>query len=105
MADRGALLGRHPHGVPTDPSGGPASLLPLYLQLTQKVTTTTYANAFYLVFLMTAAGAVLALLLPSRGRVRTPATGSTGRTPPARGTVAVRAGRPPVRTARAARGG
>jgi EmrB/QacA subfamily drug resistance transporter len=105
MADRGALLGTHPAGLPAGHLGDRSGLLPLYLQLTQKVTTTTYANAFYLVFLLTAGGAVLALLLRSRARLRKPATGSPGRTPPARGTVAVRAARPPVQRVHAARGG
>jgi EmrB/QacA subfamily drug resistance transporter len=75
MADRGAFLTNSPaapsalHEAAHQGVGG---LAPLYQQLTQSVSSTTYANAFYLVGVLTGVGAVLALLLRS-GRPR-PAT-------------------------------
>src|SRR5262249_55395893 len=40
---------------------GAPGLLPLYVQLTRQITTQTFANCFFLVALLTAAGAVLGL--------------------------------------------
>ncbi|HEY1967327.1 MAG TPA: DHA2 family efflux MFS transporter permease subunit [Pseudonocardia sp.] len=57
LADRGGAS----TGAPRDP----ARLLPIYLELNRGVTTTAYANGFYLVGLITLGGAVLAVLLPS----------------------------------------
>jgi EmrB/QacA subfamily drug resistance transporter len=66
MADVGALI---TDGSSSEVNAGgvsdTASLLPFYLAVQRVVTTTAYANGFHLVGVITAAGAVLALLLPS----------------------------------------
>jgi hypothetical protein len=51
-----------------------AALLPFYLAVQRVVTTTAYANGFHLVGVITAVGAVLALLLPAGRPGSKPAT-------------------------------
>ncbi|HEY9416918.1 MAG TPA: DHA2 family efflux MFS transporter permease subunit, partial [Pseudonocardia sp.] len=55
---------------------GPSGLLPLYLQLGDRITTQTFANCFFLVAVITAAGAGLGLTLRSgrSGAARSPRT-------------------------------
>jgi EmrB/QacA subfamily drug resistance transporter len=54
---------------------GPEGLGPMYAELVKTVSTTTYANAFHLIGLITVVGAILALLLPTgRAVAAEPAT-------------------------------
>ncbi|HEY2205083.1 MAG TPA: DHA2 family efflux MFS transporter permease subunit [Pseudonocardia sp.] len=85
MADRGALLAAGSGHAAPGATGNSASVLaPMYQKLAQTVGTTTYANAFYLVAVMTAVGVVLALMLrsgpnrPAESRPAVPAGASPG---------------------------
>ncbi|GAA0899541.1 DHA2 family efflux MFS transporter permease subunit [Pseudonocardia zijingensis] len=72
LVDRGSLYGHGPAELPeirTATEQGASGLLPLYRQLTAGITTETYANGFFVVALLCAAAAVLALFLRS-GRAR-----------------------------------
>lgn len=74
MADRAAFLTSDPAmsaQMTAAAAKGSAGLAPIYQQLTKTVSTVTYANAFYLIGLITAVGAVLALFLQS-GRPEAP---------------------------------
>jgi EmrB/QacA subfamily drug resistance transporter len=68
MSDRGSLVSGGAQALPavSDASEkGAPGLLGMYQQLSASVTTQTYDNGFYIVALMSAGGAVLALLLRS----------------------------------------
>jgi len=68
MADRGSLLSTGANALPQITEAtqhGPAGLVGIYQQLNMNVTTQTYDNGFYIVALMSAGGALLALLLRS----------------------------------------
>lgn len=68
MADRSLFLTSDPAGsaqLATAAAKGAAGLAPIYHQLEKAVSTVTYANAFYLIGVLTAGGAVLALFLQS----------------------------------------
>jgi len=72
MIDRSSLLTTGADALPQVAAAevkGPSGLLGLYEQLETNVTTQTYDNSFYLVALISAAGALIALLLM---RSRTP---------------------------------
>jgi hypothetical protein len=73
LLDRGPLMGAGtyaggqlagPSGIPVSDPGG---VLGTYRALTSEITTTTYANGFYIVSLLAAAGAVLAVFMRSGG--------------------------------------
>jgi EmrB/QacA subfamily drug resistance transporter len=75
MADRGSLLSTGANALPQVAEAtqqGPAGMVGIYQQLSMNVTTQTYDNGFYIVALMSAGGAVLALLLRS-GKAKTAA--------------------------------
>jgi hypothetical protein len=66
MADRGSLLATGAQASPEVGAAvaqGPSGLTGMYTQLTNEVTTQTYANGFFVVALMCAGGAVLALTM------------------------------------------
>jgi EmrB/QacA subfamily drug resistance transporter len=68
MSDRGALLSNNVNTVPqlkAAASQGTMGLLGIYQQLQQYVTAETYANAFLVVGILCAGGAILALLMRS----------------------------------------
>jgi EmrB/QacA subfamily drug resistance transporter len=68
MTDRGSLYAGGAAALPqiqTMSEQGPSGLLTLYQQVSNAVTTQTYDNGFYIVALLCAGGAVLALLLRS----------------------------------------
>jgi predicted MFS family arabinose efflux permease len=68
MADRSALLGSGAHTLPTVGAAiqqGPSGMLSMYQALRLRVLTEIYANGFYVVAIMCAGGAALALLLRS----------------------------------------
>jgi len=68
MVDRGSLLGSGASALPQVSAAatqGASGMYGIYRQLSMNVTTQTYDNGFYIVALMSAAGAVLALLLRS----------------------------------------
>ena len=68
MVDRGSLLDTGAAALPQVAEAsqhGAAGLVGIYQQLNMSVTTQTYDNGFYIVALMSAGGAVLALLLRS----------------------------------------
>ena len=74
MVDRGSLLDSGAAALPEVSSAsaqGAPGLLGIYQQLSMSVTTQTYDNGFYIVALMSAGGAVLALLLRS-GKAKGP---------------------------------
>jgi EmrB/QacA subfamily drug resistance transporter len=66
MADRGSLLAVGAQSSPAVSAAvaqGPSGLTGIYTQLTNEVTTQTYANGFFVVALMCAGGAILALTM------------------------------------------
>jgi EmrB/QacA subfamily drug resistance transporter len=66
MIDRGSLLHTGANALPginEAAAQGASGLLGLYQQLSNAVTTQTYANDFYIIALLSAAGGVLALFL------------------------------------------
>jgi hypothetical protein len=68
MIDRGSLLHTGANALPgiNDAAAqGASGLLALYQQLSNAVTTQTYANDFYVIALLSAAGGLLALFLRS----------------------------------------
>jgi EmrB/QacA subfamily drug resistance transporter len=68
MIDRGSLLHTGANALPginEAAAQGASGLLGLYQQLSNAVTTQTYANDFYIIALLSAAGGVLALFLRS----------------------------------------
>jgi hypothetical protein len=68
LSDRGGLLGNDVNSLPQLQSAaaqGPSGLLAIYLQLQKYVASETYANAFLVVSIMCAGGALLALMLRS----------------------------------------
>jgi hypothetical protein len=72
MDDRGSLLATGANALPQVAAAqakGGSGMLGLYEQLRASVITQTYDNSFYLVALLSAAGAVIALLLRS-GRAK-----------------------------------
>jgi EmrB/QacA subfamily drug resistance transporter len=78
MNDRGSLLATGANALPQVAAAqakGGSAMLGLYEQLQASVITQTYDNSFYLVALLSAAGAVIALLLRSG---RAPGGGGAG---------------------------
>lgn len=78
MNDRGSLLATGANALPQVAAAqakGGSAMFGLYEQLRASVITQTYDNSFYLVALLSAAGAVIALLLRSG---RAPAGGGAG---------------------------
>ncbi|MDT7606811.1 MAG: hypothetical protein QOG96_1314, partial [Pseudonocardiales bacterium] len=68
MLDRGSLLNTGANALPgvNDAAAqGASGLLSLYQELSNAVTTQTYANDFYVIALLSAAGGALALFLRS----------------------------------------
>jgi EmrB/QacA subfamily drug resistance transporter len=68
MSDRGSLVSGGAQALPAVSEAsdkGAPGLLGMYQQLSASVTTQTYDNGFYIVALMSAGGAVLALMLRS----------------------------------------
>ncbi|MDT7694516.1 MAG: hypothetical protein QOI75_3883, partial [Pseudonocardiales bacterium] len=68
MSDRGSLVSGGAQALPAVSAAsekGAPGLLGMYQQLSASVTTQTYDNGFYIVALMSAGGAVLALMLRS----------------------------------------
>ncbi|MDT7626825.1 MAG: hypothetical protein QOF99_7726 [Pseudonocardiales bacterium] len=68
MSDRGSLVSGGAQALPAVTAAsekGAPGLLGMYQQLSASVTTQTYDNGFYIVALMSAGGAVLALMLRS----------------------------------------
>jgi MFS family permease len=68
MGDRGSLLASGANALPQVAAAetkGPSGLLGLYEQLQANIVTQTYDNSFYAVALLSAAGALLAMLLRS----------------------------------------
>lgn len=83
MVDRSAFLTSDPAAtsrLAAAAAKGAQGLAPIYQQLAKSVSTVTYANAFYLIGLITAGSALLALFLHS-GRPTPPAPASAPGTP------------------------
>lgn len=71
LANRGSLLATGANALPqvaADQTQGPSGLLGLYQQLQASITVQTYDNSFYIVALLSAAGALIALLLMRAGK-------------------------------------
>ena len=80
LSDRGGLLGNDVNSLPqlqAAAAHGPSGLLAIYLQLQKYIASETYANAFLIVSIMCAGGALLALMLRSGPPQSAPASAPT----------------------------
>lgn len=98
MADRGGLI-THDPASPAQlldaAAKGVAGLAPLYKQLVKHVGTTTYANAFYVVAVITGIGAAMGLMMRGKPRAAPSAKPAAPAPAPAKARTDARPG--PVR--------